>query len=100
MLTPRDGDPFRLTPPSVKEMTRPHVKVPDAKFPCAWGLGWRLVPTDEGNLVTHDGGQSGFRTFGGISMAKRSGIVVMTNGDNGAAVIEKLLTSDVLHPVL
>jgi len=100
MLTPRDGDPFRLTPQSVKEMTRPHVKVPDAKFPCAWGLGWRLFETDHGHLVTHDGGQRGFRTFGGISPAKRSGIVVMTNGENGEAVLETLLASDVLADLL
>lgn len=58
-------------------------------------LGWSLDVTPEGDIVEHSGSNSsGFRSFGQFNPAKGSGLVIMTNGDNGSrirtAVIERI----------
>ena len=43
-----------------------------------------LDVTAEGDIVEHSGSNSsGFRSFGQLNPAKRSGIVIFTNGENG-----------------
>ena len=98
VMAPKPSDAWRLSAESVKEMLRPHIRVPDVPFAMSWSLGWRISHGDRADIINHDGGQAGFRTFGGFSVERRSGFVVMTNGDNGEAVIEKLL--DMILPVL
>jgi CubicO group peptidase (beta-lactamase class C family) len=100
VMAPKQSDSFRLRADSVKEMLRPHVRVPDTPFSISWSLGWRISHTDRGDVLNHDGGQDGFRSFGGFSAERKSGLVVMANGDNGDAVIEKLLFGDMMVPVL
>ena len=98
VIAPGKTDAFHLSPRGVQEMIRPQIKVPDMPLPVSWGLGWRIMHARDGTIVCHDGGESGFRTFGGFSIEKRSGVVIMTNGDNGGTVINKLLFGDLLQP--
>jgi hypothetical protein len=64
----------------------------------AWGLGWGLEP-DRGSFF-HWGDNSGFKAFVVGSLTDRSAVVVLTNGDNGMAimpdVINRLMPGD--HP--
>ena len=48
--------------------------------------------------LTHDGSNPGFRAFGGISLAQKSGFIVMTNGDNGGVLMERLLFGTLMRP--
>ena len=98
VMAPRQTDAFHLSPLGVQEMIRPQVKVPDMPLPVSWGLGWRIMHAQAGIIVCHDGGEAGFRTFGGFSIERRSGVIIMTNGDNGGTVINKLLFGDLLQP--
>ena len=43
-------------------------------------------------------GTDGLRTFGGFSIERRSGVIVMTNGYNGGTVINTLLFGELLQP--
>ena len=47
------------------------------------GLGWHIKPHDEGDIVWHNGGTGGYRTFAGFVKEKQLGVVVMTNSTDG-----------------
>jgi CubicO group peptidase (beta-lactamase class C family) len=98
VIAPKPQDRFRLSSRSLMDMLRRQIMVSDTPFPVSWGLGWALVRTADGTLITHDGSDEGFRTFCGASLASRSGFVVMTNGDNGGQLIEALLYDGAMRP--
>jgi D-alanyl-D-alanine-carboxypeptidase/D-alanyl-D-alanine-endopeptidase len=43
------------------------------------GLAWHSLPNPAGDLVWHNGGTGGFRSFAGFNPARKKGIVVLTN---------------------
>lgn len=43
------------------------------------GLGWLQTPTKAGNLLWHNGGTGGFRSFAGMVPAAGTGVVVLAN---------------------
>jgi CubicO group peptidase (beta-lactamase class C family) len=64
----------------------------------AWGLGWGLEPRQ--GTFFHRGDNGGFKAFATGSPARRSAVVVLTNGSNGMAimpdVIDRLMPAE--HP--
>jgi CubicO group peptidase (beta-lactamase class C family) len=80
VITATKGDAFRLKKETRDEMTRPHVKVDQGS---SWALGWQVRHTGTGNIIQHGGDNKGFHAFVAASVEKRTGWVVMTNGDNG-----------------
>jgi len=70
----------------------------DADQHVAWGLGWGLEP-DAGSFF-HWGSNDGFRAFVVGSLTDHSAVVVLSNGDNGMAImpdlIDQLMPGD--HP--
>lgn len=45
------------------------------------GLGWHILARPAGNVVWHNGGTGGYRTFIGFDPARRLGVVVLSNLD-------------------
>jgi len=45
------------------------------------GLGWHILARPAGNVVWHNGGTGGYRTFIGFDAARRVGVVVLSNRD-------------------
>ena len=45
------------------------------------GLAWFINKRAEGDIISHDGGTGGYRTFAGFVKEKGKGVVVMTNSD-------------------
>ena len=45
------------------------------------GLGWHILARPRGNIVWHNGGTGGYRTFTGFDPARRVGVVVLSNID-------------------
>jgi len=43
------------------------------------GLGWHIRPRDDGDILWHNGGTGGYRTFSGFIKEENRGIIVMTN---------------------
>ena len=80
VIAPKRSDAFRLNAESLKEMVRPQVKVDEAN---SWALGWRIFHSRKGDLIVHGGNQKGFHAFAAASVERKSGFVIMTNGDNG-----------------
>jgi CubicO group peptidase (beta-lactamase class C family) len=87
VVDPKPSDAFRLTRTSRDEMIRPQVKVDDTS---SWALGWQILHHKKGNLLAHGGDNPGFKGFVLASAERKSGYVILTNGDNGGEVIGKL----------
>ena len=45
------------------------------------GLGWHILSRPVGHIVWHNGGTGGYRTFAGFDVARRLGVVVLSNID-------------------
>ena len=80
VLAPRAPTEFRLAPATGREMLRPQVKVDNSK---SWALGWEVQQTPQGDLIEHEGGQTGFLAFTAAAAARRSGYIILTNSANG-----------------
>lgn len=86
VIDPKPSDAFRLNRASLKEMLRPQMrlgldqKIDDAS---AWALGWAIQERATGNVIVHSGGQAGFRSLAMASVERKSGYVLLTNGDSG-----------------
>ena len=56
------------------------------------GLGWAIDSTITGDIVYHSGAnQTGFRCYSQFSPKDESGIVIMTNGENGNELWRRLI---------
>jgi len=97
VIQPKAGDAFRLNKDSVAEMLRPHAKINDS---ISQALGWQIRHTENGDFIMHSGGNPGFAAFAVASVHRKSGLVLMTNSDNGHLAIDKLLLGDILHQFL
>jgi CubicO group peptidase (beta-lactamase class C family) len=91
VIAPKPSDAFRLNQKSLQEMLRPQVKVDDSR---SWALGWQIIHAEKDNFITHGGDNKGFHAFVAASVERKSGYVIMTNGENGVAVLNKLILGE------
>ncbi len=76
------------------DLLRPQAPVPgdEPPGPMSRGLGWAITRLgDETTLVSHNGSNGEYRAFAGFVRDSRDGIVILTNGVRGRALIEALL---------
>ena len=66
-------------------MLRPQVQLHD-EYSRPWGLGWHVALTALGEMISHGGDNDGFHPFVVGSVERKSGFVVMTNGENGIEI--------------
>jgi CubicO group peptidase (beta-lactamase class C family) len=100
IIAPRPRDTFHLAPSSVAEMLRPHVKLEGGRYPASWALGWQIFHNADRDFIYHGGDNEGFHCFAVASVAGRSGLVVMTNGEGGTAVLQRVLIDGVTQAFL
>lgn len=100
VIDPGPTDRFRLAGDSVREMLRPHVKIEGGQYPASWALGWQVFHNRDRDFIYHGGDNEGFHCFAVASVAGRSGIVVMTNGERGTEVLRHVLMDDVTQSFL
>jgi len=100
VIDPKPADANRLNSASRKEMLRPQVEVPvpsEYGFRASWALGWEVLHLKNGDgVIGHGGDNEGFHSLSEVSMTKKSGFVVMTNGENGYDMIAKRLQFDLI----
>lgn len=63
----------------------------DDGFPIAWGLGWSLVTIEGRKFVMHTGNNGEYRAFAGFYPDNGEGLVLLTNGKQGTALINDFL---------
>jgi CubicO group peptidase (beta-lactamase class C family) len=96
-LDPKPADAFRLTDASRAEMLRPQVKKTDTTWQ---GLAWHLEQ-NEGipRLFSHAGQADGWYCLSAGCTERRSGLMVMLNGDAYVPFLMKMLASPTGPPV-
>jgi CubicO group peptidase (beta-lactamase class C family) len=62
--------------------TRRPTGMPDLEI----GLGWHILTKDGNEIVWHNGGTGGFRTFIGFDLKNRRGVVALSNTSTTAGV--------------
>jgi CubicO group peptidase (beta-lactamase class C family) len=92
VMNPNARDGYRLTQASIDEMLTPQVKVEDGTgYSISWALGWKVAKSaDLGVLISHGGDQAGFHSLAEMSPSRKSGYVILTNGENGWKLIQEL----------
>jgi CubicO group peptidase (beta-lactamase class C family) len=55
------------------------------------GLGWEVSHLNGVTIVDHDGSDPGVKTQAFFIPERRMGVVIFTNGENGAAVIKEIV---------
>ena len=98
ILDPKGPDEFRLKPSTIAEMVRPQVETNNG-YNTAWGLGIAIYRPKDG-ILGHGGDNDGFHCMSLMSLPHRSGIVVMTNSDGGARLLNELEMGDLITPFL
>ena len=90
VMQPKPVDDYRLNEASRREMLKPHIAAP-LPFKASWGLGWQIWHLDKGDVVAHGGDFDGWHSESAFSPERKAGFVILTNGDNGSAMIWKEL---------
>lgn len=91
VIEPPPADAFHLQPPSLAEMLRPHVKLEGGQYPASWALGWQIFHNNGRDFLFHGGDNEGFHCFAVASVAGKSGLVVMTNGEAGPTLLRNVI---------
>ena len=102
LMNPESLGAAAFTPSSIDRMLRPELRLADTDAVERPGLahsvatyralGWIVEVTAEGVIAEHSGSNSsGFRAFSQFNRDKGSGLVIMTNGDNGLRVREAIV---------
>jgi hypothetical protein len=80
-------------------MLRPQIRRNDTS---SWALGWEINHTPDGDFLRHGGGNPGYACFVAGSVERRSGYVIMTNGENSGytGVIAPLISGETLSAFL
>jgi hypothetical protein len=59
-----------------------------------------LLDCASGPVIAHGGDSPGFHNFAAASIAHKSALVVMTNGEGGGDVIEQLIAPESMDRLL
>jgi CubicO group peptidase (beta-lactamase class C family) len=81
--------PQHLDPALVAEMTSPQVQSDKNQ---SWGLGIGLLHTSQGTVLWHSGDNLDFHALMAIDQEQKNGVVLLTNGQNGGALVNQIAT--------
>jgi CubicO group peptidase (beta-lactamase class C family) len=93
VVNPKSSARFRLQTNTIDEMVRPVIKGGDSPL-SSRALGWEVVRTGTDDILVHGGDNAGFHAFAAASRKRKTGYIVMTNGDGGTNLIKKLIIGD------
>ena len=95
VIDPKPADAVRLKRDTLNAMVHPQIDLPvPADYPfhrASWALGWMILRPEGGDLISHGGDNDGFHCQSVASLERKSGFVVMTNGERGYELIGKHL---------
>jgi CubicO group peptidase (beta-lactamase class C family) len=94
VMQPKPPDEYRLEASTLREMLTPQIEFP-APVKAEWALGWQIWHLDPGDLVLHGGDDEGWHCESAFSPERKSGFVILTNGDNGY----RMIFDDLLKPL-
>lgn len=97
MMNPGTINSNYLTEASLKQMLTSQIKL---SYSLDWGLGWGLERTNKGNFFWHWGDLVTFKSFIVASKDLKTGIVILTNSQNGLKICETIVNQAIggKHP--
>ncbi len=97
MMNPGSVDSYTLTETTLQQMLTPQIKISQS---IDWGLGWGLEKTNNGRFFWHWGDLGTFKSFTLASRESKTGIVILTNSQNGLKISEQIVSKAVegKHP--
>ena len=96
VMQPRPADDYRLNGTTRNEMLAPQIEVPASPIRMSWALGWQIWRLDGDTIVAHGGDFDGWHSQSAFSPERRTGFVILTNGEGGTA----LIWTDLLGPLV
>jgi CubicO group peptidase (beta-lactamase class C family) len=99
VMQPKSTDDYRVTDASRREMLKPHIEVA-APFKASWALGWQIWHFEHGDVVAHGGDIDGWHSLSAFSPERKTGFVILTNGESGSALIWNELLKTLLEGVV
>ena len=102
IMKPNNASGFSLSDEMIREMLTHQIRVDtrdvidrpgrNLGLEVFRGLGWGIDSTITGDIVYHSGSnQTGFRCYSQFNLQDGSGIVIMTNGENGSELWQRLI---------
>lgn len=85
---------LELSEPLLESMSRPAVKLNSA---LSWGTGWGIQRDEYGEVLWHWGANMSFRNFVIADRANGRAVAVLTNGENGPRVYERVIAGITGH---
>jgi CubicO group peptidase (beta-lactamase class C family) len=95
VMQPKKADNYRLRETARQEMLKPQIDVP-APVKASWALGWQVWHLDGGDVVLHGGDIDGWHSQSAFSPQRKTGFVILTNGEGG----NPLIWNELLVPLL
>lgn len=96
VMSAKPADDYRLGEASRMQMLTPQVEVPDSPIKMSWALGWQVWTVDGGEVVAHGGDIDGWHSQSAFSRGRKTGFVILTNGEGGAS----LIWNELLKPLI
>ena len=96
VIQPGPADDNRLNEASRSEMLKPQIEAGASPIKASWALGWQIWHLEGGNVVAHGGDFDGWHSQSAFSPERRTGFVILTNGEGGTA----LIWTDLLKPLV
>jgi CubicO group peptidase (beta-lactamase class C family) len=96
VMQPNPAGEHRLNEASRKEMLTPQIAAATSPRKMSWALGWQIWHLEQGDVVAHGGDYTGWHSQSAFSPDRKSGFVILTNGEGGTA----LIWTDLLKPLL
>jgi CubicO group peptidase (beta-lactamase class C family) len=82
---------WEISPAARRAMITPQIEVQRGE-PLWWGLGWAVDLSPRFPLFSHEGNNEGrFVCYAGGDAEKGRGIVIMTNGDSGSGISQRIV---------
>ncbi len=89
-LVARPSTGLPLRPATFEAMAQSQIRINSA---LSWGLGWGIQQDEFGEVLWHWGANNSFRNFVVANVANGRAVVVLTNGENGPRVYERVIAS-------
>jgi CubicO group peptidase (beta-lactamase class C family) len=96
VMQPKPADDYHLDEASRNEMLKPQIEAGASPIRTSWALGWQIWHLDQGNVVAHGGDFDGWHSQSAFSPERKTGFVILTNGEGGTA----LIWTDLLEPLV
>jgi CubicO group peptidase (beta-lactamase class C family) len=96
VMQPKPADEYRLNAASRESMLTPQIRLDQSPVRMSWALGWQVWHLDEGDVIVHGGDDTGWHSQSMFSDTRKTGFVILTNGEGGGGMI----FNDLLKPLV